>query len=81
MYIHVYVCVHAKSPQLCPTLCKPMDWSPSGFSRQEYWSGFPFPPPRDLPDPGIQLALMSPYWLVGSLSLAPPGRPRICIYK
>ena len=23
-----------------------------GFSRQEYWSGFPFPSPRDLPDPG-----------------------------
>ena len=27
-----------------------------GFSRQEYWSGLPFPPPEDLPDPGIQLA-------------------------
>ena len=25
-----------------------------GFSRQEYWSGFPFPPPGDLPDPGIK---------------------------
>ena len=24
-----------------------------GFSRQEYWSGLPFPPPGDLPDPGI----------------------------
>ena len=29
-----------------------------GFSRQEYWSGLPFPPPRDLPNPGIKL--MSP---------------------
>ena len=29
--------------------------SPSmGFSRQEYWSGLPFPPPGDLPDPGIE---------------------------
>ena len=27
-----------------------------GFSRQEYWSGFPFPPPVDLPDPGIECA-------------------------
>ena len=27
-----------------------------GFSRQEYWTGLPFPPPRDLPDPGIELA-------------------------
>ena len=31
-----------------------------GFSRQEYWSGSPFSPPRDLPDPGIQpTSLMS----------------------
>ena len=28
-----------------------------GFSRQEYWSGLPFPPPGDLPDPGIQRAI------------------------
>ena len=29
--------------------------SPSmGFSRQEYWSGLPFPSPGDLPDPGIK---------------------------
>ena len=26
-----------------------------GFPRQEYWSGFPFPSPRHLPDPGIKL--------------------------
>ena len=26
-----------------------------GFPRQEYWSGLPFPPPRDLPNPGIKL--------------------------
>ena len=25
-----------------------------GFSRQKYWSGFPFPSPGDLPDPGIE---------------------------
>ena len=25
-----------------------------GFSRQEYWSEFPFPPPGDLPSPGIE---------------------------
>ena len=25
-----------------------------GFSRQEYWSGLPFPPPEDLPDPGVE---------------------------
>ena len=32
-----------------------------GFSRQEYWSGLPGPPPGDLPDPGIKpTSLMSP---------------------
>ena len=36
-----------------------------GFSRQEYWSGLPCPPPRTLPDPGIEsVSLMSPV-LVG----------------
>ena len=28
-----------------------------GFSRQEYWSGLPFPSPGDLPDPGLNLSL------------------------
>ena len=46
--------------QSCPTLCDPMDSSlhqapPSmGFSRQEYWSGLPFPSPGNLPNPGIE---------------------------
>ena len=32
-----------------------------GFPRQEYWSGLPFPPQGDLPDPGIKpVSLMSP---------------------
>ena len=41
----------AKLLQLCPTLCDPIDGSPSGspilgFSRQEHWSGLPFPSPK-----------------------------------
>ena len=45
--------------QSCPTLWDSMDCSPPGssvheFSRQEYWTGLPFPPPGDLPDPGIE---------------------------
>ena len=44
--------------QLCLTLCDLMDCSPSssvhGFSRQEYWSGLPFPSPEALPDPGTE---------------------------
>ena len=44
----------------CPTLVTPRtvayQASPSiGFSRQEYWSGLPFPSPGDLPVPGVQL--------------------------
>ena len=32
-----------------------------GFPGQEYWSGKPFPPPGDLPDPGMEpMSLMSP---------------------
>ena len=34
--------------------CSPPGSSVHGFSRQEYWSGLPFAPPEDLPDPGIQ---------------------------
>ena len=55
----------AKSLQSCSTLCEPVDCSPQGssvhgFSRQEYWSGLPFPPPGYLPDPGMEPAsLMS----------------------
>ena len=44
--------------QSCLTLCDPMDCRPPGssveFSRQEYWSGLPFPSPGDLPNPGIK---------------------------
>ena len=44
-----------------------------GFSRQEYLSGLPFPPPRDLSNPGTEsgsLALQA-----GSLPTEPPGKP------
>ena len=63
MTLHIYVIIHITYTyiaQSCPTLCDPMDSSlhqapPSmGFSRQEYWSGLPFPSPGNLPDPGIK---------------------------
>ena len=41
---------------------------PRGFSRQEYWSGLPFPSPGDLPNSEIEYA--SPAWQVDSLSLS-----------
>ena len=45
--------------ELCPTLCNPLGVTHNaplsmGFSRQEYWSGLPFPSPEDLLDPGIE---------------------------
>ena len=39
-----------------------------GFPRQEYWNGFPFPSPGDLPNPGIKSTL--PAWHVDSLPLS-----------
>ena len=44
-----------------------------GFSRQKYWSGLPFPPPEDLPNPGIEPR--SPALQADSLVSEPPGKP------
>jgi len=45
------------------------------FSRQEYWSGLPFPSPGDLPDPGIEPG--SPALQAESLPSEPPEKSRI----
>ena len=42
-----------------------------GFSRQEYWSGLPFPSPGDLPDPGVKPG--SPALQADALPSEPPG--------
>ena len=48
------------------------------FSRQEYWSGLPFPTPGDLPDPGIEPMSFTSLALAGdSLQLAPPRKPEM----
>ena len=50
-----------------------------GFSRQEYWSGVPCPPPGNLPHPGIEPG--SPTLRVDALPSEPPGKPvgiKIC---
>ena len=47
-----------------------------GFSRQNYWSGLPCPPPGDLPDSGIKSAASAPPALqVDSLPLSHQGSP------
>ena len=43
------------------------------FSRQEYWSGLPFPSPGDLPDPGIEPRC--PTLQADALPSAPAGKP------
>ena len=45
------------------------------FSRQEYWSGLPFPSPGDLPDPGIEPR--SPALQADALPSEPPGKPML----
>ena len=46
-----------------------------GYPRQEYWSGLPFPPPGDLPDPGMEP--MFPALAGGFFTTKPPGKPLI----
>ena len=48
-----------------------------GFSRQEYWSMLPLPPPQDLLDPGIKL--VSPALQADSLPTEPPGKPHTAL--
>ena len=50
-----------------------------GFSRQEYWSGLPFPSPGDLPDPGIKAG--SPTLEADALTSEPPGKPQCSWYQ
>ena len=47
------------------------------FSRQEYRSGLPFPPPGDLPDPGVEPE--SPTLAVEFFATVPPGKLRVLI--
>ena len=46
-----------------------------GFSRQEYWSGLPFPSPGDLPDSRIEPG--SPALQADALTSEPPGKPHL----
>ena len=64
----------------CLTLCDPMDCSLQDplsreFSRQEYWSRFPFPSPGNLSDPWVKPG--SPILQADSLPSEPPGKPKV----
>ena len=63
------MCVHALTPVVSDSAilwtiaCQaPLSM---GFSRQEYWSGLPCPPPGDLPAPGIESMPLKPFALAG----------------
>ena len=49
------------------------------FSRQEYWSGLPFPSPGDLSDPGIELSF--PALQADALPSEPPGKPFALLWR
>ena len=75
-------CVRAKSFQLRPTLCDPMDYIAHqaplsmGFSRQEYWCGLPCPLPGDLLRSGTEpLSLVFPALTGGFFTTSTTGKP------
>ena len=80
--VKIAECVHARFLQSCPTLCAPWTVAHQAplsmrFSRQEYWSGLPCPPPGDLPAQGSNPCLLHLlHWQMSSLPLAPPGKPQ-----
>ena len=88
MRVYIYIHTHGGGDGLVtnsgPTFVTP--WTvahqapPSmGFSRQEYWSGLPFPSPGDLPDPGIKPR--SPALQADALPSEPPGKLRSDYFK
>ena len=78
LYLY-YLKVKVLVTQSWPTLCNSMDHiacqAPLSmeFSRQEYWSGVPFPSLGDRPHPGMEPR--SPALQAGSLLSEPPGKP------
>ena len=82
---YTHMCVHAKSLQSCPTLCDPLDCGLPGSSvhgipqaRILEWVAMPSSKGSFQPRDQTSASCISLHWQVGSLPLAPPGKP-ICI--
>ena len=81
----VYVCdpsTHAQllrhvQPLVTPWIVACLLPLSMGFSRQEYWRELPFPPPGDLPNPGIEP--VSPALTGRFFTTEPPGKP-VCLW-
>ena len=71
MLLCAYVLSRFSHVQLFVTLWTVANQAPlsMGFSRQEYWSGLPFPTPGDLPEPGIEPMFLESPALAGGFSL------------
>ena len=65
----------AKLSPETPWTGNPQDPLSTGFSRQEYWRGLPFPSPKKLPDPGIKSGF--PTKQKDSLPTEPPGKSSV----
>ena len=79
MCVHVYSVPLVVSDSLRPYGLYVAHQTPlsMGFFRQECWSGLPCPPPRDLPDPGIEAtSLVAPALQAGSLPLSHQQKPQ-----
>ena len=84
IYIHTHMCTHTYVHACCHFSCVWLCVTPwtvarqapltLGFSRQEYWSGLPCPPPGDLPNPGFEPR--SPELQADSLSSEPSRKPK-----
>ena len=72
---------HFSRVWLCATIWTVVCQPPlsKGFSRKEYWSGWPHPPPGDLPGPGVESTSLTSnlHWQAGSLPVVLPGKPII----
>ena len=77
--IYVFVCLSVVYDSLRPRTVAHQAPQSMGFSRQQYWSGLPCPPPRNLPNPGIKLG--SPALQADSLPFELPESNIIYIYK
>ena len=79
MCVCVCVCVHAQSLSRIRLFATPRTVARPAllsmeFSRQEYWSGLPFPSPGELPDAGIKpVSPVSPALASGFFTIALPG--------
>ena len=71
--IYIYLCVHDQSYLTLYPIAHQAPLSME-VSRQEYWSGLPFPSPGDFPNPGIEVMSLASPALAGFFTTEPPGK-------